>query len=68
MYEKMAKANTTDSFTKSMRTLMITPGSLIGRSCHRIRAETAQAMIKIVICFQFMVYLLAKQLPGVIPL
>jgi hypothetical protein len=57
MYAKMATATTRDIFTKSISTLMIVPGNSIGRSCHTIRAETANAIIIIRICFQFMAYL-----------
>jgi hypothetical protein len=58
MYAKMAKANTKDNFTKSISTLMIVPGNSSGRSCHTIRAETANALITIMICFRFIAYLL----------
>ena len=57
IYAKLAKANTTDTFTNSITTLNIVPGNSSGRSCHTIRAETIRALIRIMIRFRFMVYL-----------
>jgi hypothetical protein len=56
IYAKMVKASTTDNFTNSISTLTIIPGNSIGRSCHTIRAETAKATIRIMICFRFIVH------------
>ncbi len=57
MNENVAKATTTDNFINRISALMIAPGNSIGRSCHRIKASTANALNKIMICFQFMAYL-----------
>ncbi len=55
--ENVAKATTTDNFTNSINALMMAPGNSIGRSCHKIKASTAAAINKIMVCFQFIAYL-----------
>ena len=64
IYAKIVKATTTDNFTKSISTLPITPGNSIGRSCHTIRTEAINALIKIIIRFEFIVCLLVYTTHG----
>jgi len=49
-----------DNFRNSMNTLKIIPGNSIGRSCRTIRTETIIALMRIMICFGFIVYLLTE--------
>jgi hypothetical protein len=65
-YAKLAKTNTMNNFTNSITTLNIVPGNSRGRSCHTIRAKTIRALIRIMICFRFIVYFPADTTHGLI--